>query len=323
MALNFQQNGSASMRRVLLVVLLVASLALATLYAREGENGPLHTVQNAVAGAVAPFKFAGAAVDDATSSMGDGLADLTADETSLTSLREENQQLRNLLSQADEYKQEAERLEGLLNLKNSYDIDGVAARVVGKSIEAYDQFITIDAGSADGVNTGMTVMGSSGVIGQVFRTTERTADVRLLTDSKSGAAALVQSSRAEGIVRGSLEGLLYLENIDETKVPQVGDVIVTSGLGGSYVRGLIIGTVVRVDTAAGNATGRIVVSPNDTAASLEEVLVVKSLNSEGALGNTAQNGGNANASGDAGTTDGDGDATQDGTNDDQEGGETS
>lgn len=154
----------------------------------------------------------------------------------------------------------------------------------------------------------MTVMGATGVVGQVKSTDARTCEVRLLTDQNSGAAAIIQSNRGEGIVRGSLEGLLYLENVDEANWPVVGDVIVTSGLGGSYVRGLIIGTVVRVDAAAGNATGRIVVKPNDTAASLSEVLVVRGLNSEGALGSTPQAGadGSGAAGGDTSGEDGDG-----------------
>ncbi|GKG90844.1 rod shape-determining protein MreC [Gordonibacter urolithinfaciens] len=308
MALNFQQSGSASAKRVLLVVLLVISLALATLYAREGEDGPLHAVQGAVAVAVGPFKFVGAAAGAGASSVGEGVENLTADESTLSGLRESNEELRRRLAEADEYKQEAERLEGLLDLKKSYDIDGVAARIVGKSVEAYNQTVTLDVGRDDGVESGMTVMGATGVVGQVRSTDARTCEVRLLTDQNSGAAAIIQSNRGEGIVRGSLEGLLYLENVDEANWPVVGDVIVTSGLGGSYVRGLIIGTVVRVDAAAGNATGRIVVKPNDTAESLSEVLVVRGLNSEGALGSTPQAGagGSGATGGDAAGENGDG-----------------
>ncbi|WP_417755167.1 rod shape-determining protein MreC, partial [Senegalimassilia anaerobia] len=104
-----------------------------------------------------------------------------------------------------------------------------------------------------------------------------TATVRLLTDPQSGAAAMVQSSRAEGILRGSLIGLLYLEDLDADAEVNVGDVIVTSGLGGSYARGLIIGTVVKVDAQQGDTSRRIVVSPNDSIDTLEDVLVVSSV----------------------------------------------
>ena len=88
---------------------------------------------------------------------------------------------------------------------------------------------------------------------------------------------MVQSSRAEGILRGSLVGLLYLEDLDADAEVNVGDVIVTSGLGGSYARGLIIGTVVKVDAQQGDTSRRIVVSPNDSINTLEDVLVVSSV----------------------------------------------
>ncbi len=274
MALNFQQKGSVFLRRVLLVAFLAASVALVTVYSREGDGGPLHVVQGAVSGAVAPLGFVGAAADSGAQDATNALADVTADESTLTGLREANAELRQLLSQADEYKLEAQRLQQLLDLKDTYDIDGVGARVIGKPAGAWDQSVTIDKGSADGVESGLTVMGTSGVVGQVVRASEHASTVRLLTDPNSGAAALVQSNRAEGIVRGSLEGLLYLEDLDADAQVNVGDVVMTSGLGGSYTSGLIIGTVVKVDSQLGDVSRRVVVSPNDQASSLEDVLVV-------------------------------------------------
>lgn len=274
MALKFQQNGSVLVRRVILVACLVLSLVFVTLYSREGESGPLHTLQNGVSGAVAPLTFVGASAGAGIDSAETGISDLTANANTLSELRDANAELVNLLAQADEYRQEAERLQALLDMKDAADIEGVGARVIGKSSTAWDQTVTIDCGSADGVDSGLTVMGSSGVVGQVIGTTEHTATVRLLTDPQSGAAAMIQSSRAQGIVRGSLEGLLYLEDLDVDTEVQVGDVVVTSGLGGSYTRGLTIGTVVKVEAQQDGATRRVVVSPNDAVTSLEEVIVV-------------------------------------------------
>ena len=273
MALNFQQKSSVFLRRVLLVALLVVSVALVAVYSREAQDGPLHTAQSAVSGVFAPIESVGGAVSAGAEGAAAGFGNLTADEGTLSGLRESNAELRQLLSQADEYKQEAERLQQLLNLKDTYDSDGVGARVIGKSTGAWSQTVVIDKGTADGVESGLTVMGTSGVVGQVFNASEHSAKVRLLTDPDSGAAALVQSSRLEGIVHGSLEGLLYLESVDADAAVNVGDVIVTSGLGGSYTKGLIIGTVVKVDSQ-GDASRRVVVSPNDEASALEEVLVV-------------------------------------------------
>ena len=268
MALNFQNNDAAPVRRILLIALLVASLALVTAYAYEGANGPLHTVQNAVGSLSAPFKFAGANAQAAVGNAAGALEDATASEQTLSALREQNAELTALVAKDEEIRQENERLRGLLDMQGTYEVSGVVAQVIGRSTDAWNQTVTINKGSADGVDPGLTVMGPNGVVGQVVSASSTTATVRLLTDPKSGAAALVQSNRAEGIVRGSLDGLLYLQNVDA-------DLVLTSGLGGSYVRGLLIGTVVKVEGSLGDAARTIVVSPNDTAQVMEDVLVVK------------------------------------------------
>lgn len=279
MALNFQERKPASVQRVVLIVLVVVSIACMTVYCREGESGPLHTVQNVVSGIVAPVESVGASAGAALEDASNAVDDATASDETLTALRERNAELTELVTQAEEYRQEAQRLQGLLDLSDTYDIDGVAARVIGRSTDAWNQTVTIDAGSDAGVEAGLTVMGPSGVVGQVISVSAGSSTVRLLTDPQSGAAAMVQSSRAEGVVRGSLSGVLYLENVDADVVLNVGDVVLTSGMGGSYTRGLLIGTVVRIDGNANDATRRVVVAPNEEASSFEEVIVVKSADS--------------------------------------------
>ena len=268
------------MRRVLLIGLIVASVVMMMVYGREGETGPLHTLQSAVSGAVSPLRIVGGSIESATSTVGDTVDNITADQSTLSGLREYNEQLVQQYSQMEEYKQEAQRLQKLLDLKDTYQIEGTGARVIGRSSEAWSQTVIINKGSDDGVSTGQTVMGTSGVVGQIVSTSSHTATVRLLTDPQSGAAAMVQSSRAEGILRGSLVGLLYLEDLDADAEVNVGDVVVTSGLGGSYARGLIIGTVVKVDAQQGDTSRRAVVSPNDAISTLEDVLVVSSVGSD-------------------------------------------
>ena len=268
-----QQSGSNT-RRIVFAVLLVISLVLATVYAREGENGPIHTVQGGVMSVTGQVGRVGAGIGGATQATGDALADATANPGTLTALREQNEQLRKLLSDTEEYRLEAERLRALLDMKQVSGVTGPTAHIIGRSANAWDQSITIDMGSADGVENGMTIMGATGVIGQVSNVSEKMSTVRLLSDPNSGAAVMIQSSRANGIVRGSLDGLLYLEDLEEDQIPQVGDVVVTSGLGGSYERGLIVGAVVSVNKTASNTTGSIIVTPNDEASMLEEVIVV-------------------------------------------------
>jgi rod shape-determining protein MreC len=274
MALNFQQQSPTPLSRVSLILAFVLSVGSLVLYQVEGISGPLHSLQSVVQASIAPLQSlvapAGAVIEDATNSTDDA----SLSEETQQSLRDQIAELTQRSVQGEEYRLENERLLGLLNLKDSYDIEGVAGRVIGRTTDAWNQTVTLDVGENDGVQTGLTVMGSSGVIGQVVSVAPSTCQVRLLTDPQSGCAALIQSTRAEGIVRGSLDGLLYLENIGADVNIQVGDVVLTSGLGGSYTRGLIIGTVVRVEGSAGNNTRKIVVMPNDTVTLLEEGLVV-------------------------------------------------
>ena len=268
--------------RVLLVVMLVLCVGISFVYIHEGQAGPFHAVKNALCSLTAPLMHASAQLESARAYASESLSDTLATSSKLSELQEENESLRAQLAEMEEYRQEAQRLESLLNISEKYSVDGITACVTGKTSEAYDQAVTLDAGSSDGVAVGQSVMGPNGVIGQIISTTEHSATVRLLSDPQSGVAVLLQATREEGVCVGSLEGLLYLENISEDANVQVGDVVVTSGLGGSYTRGLIVGRVVRIDQRQGESSRRIVVSPNEEAGPLQEVMIVSNVGSQGA-----------------------------------------
>ncbi len=269
-----QERRPIKLGPILCALLVVACVLMVVVYQREGATGPIHSVQAAIAGIVAPLQGPGEAVSSAVDDLGQAQSDGSADAETLSALKEQNAQLRNLLAQAEEYRLKAQDLENLLNLKDVYDIDGMGAHVIGRSTDSWNQTITLDIGETSGVKPGLTVMGAYGVIGQVASVSDKSCTVRLLTDPQSGVAALIQSNRAEGIVRGSLDGLLYLENVAADVSVEPGDVVLTSGLGGSYQRGLLIGSVVKVEGRAGDATRTIVVSPNDITHGYEDVIVV-------------------------------------------------
>ena len=269
-----KNKGPAIGSHVLLIVFLVVSIGCMSLYSNEGEDGGLHSMQRTVSGLVSPLKMAGSAVGSLGNGIMSSVDDIGADADTISELKRQNQELREMVSNLEEYRQEAQRLEELQKIKDTYSLDTLTCRVIGQSTDAWNRMITLDKGSADGIEAGMPVMGSSGVVGQVQRVSSYSCDVRLLQDPNSGAAVKIQSSRAQGVVRGSLEGLLYLEDVSSDVSVKVGDVVVTSGLGGSYYAGLMVGTVVRVDQGADTTERTIVVAPNDAAQVMEEVMVV-------------------------------------------------
>ena len=275
MALNQQRKSFSIGGPVLLIVLLALSLACVVLYAREGSgSGPVHSVQNAVSGIAAPFKFVGSFGGSLIEGAGTALADATASEAARESLREQNQQLSERASQLEAYIQKDRALQDALGLHDVYGYGTVDARVIGKSTDAYSRIVTIDKGANDGLANGLAVMGQSGLVGLVVQTTGSTSEVRLVGDAQSGVSAMVQSSRVEGVVNGSLAGTLSFEDMAADSTVEEGDVIITSGLDGRSRKGLIIGTVTQVEKNANGATVRATVAPNGDIGPMQDVRVV-------------------------------------------------
>lgn len=286
MALNLNDKripfGGQFNSTMLLVLLLVISLVLVVVYAREGEEGPLHTIQDSTSALSSPLSSIGAASSSLAASATASLEDLTADGQTMNQLQESNATLSQIVVELEEYRQEANRLESLIGLHDAYGFTSVAARVTGYSSDSYNRIITIDVGSASGVTEGLPVMGTTGVVGQVISVSTYSSQVRLLNDAQSGVAVMLQSSRSEGILSGSVEGVLYLEGVDEGVEVTEGEAVITSGLGGGYFRGLVIGTVSKVEQRQGDATRTIVITPNASFDNISEVLVVLGMSNNGA-----------------------------------------
>lgn len=271
----------------LLVVLLIVSAVLSSVYSNEESSGPVHSMQAGVGMVAAPLQFVGVGVAYAEDAAGDAIQNATASDSSYTQLRDENAQLKAQLAELQEYRGEAQRLQGLLDLSDKYDFKGVTGRVIGKGTDAWNRVVTLNVGSVSGVECGLPVVGGSGLVGQVIEVSPLTCRVRLISDPQSGVSVVLQSNRAEGVVRGSIAGLLYLEDLDTSTEVNVGDAVITSGLGGSYFRGVALGTVVNVINAAGTSDRTIVVEPFSSADPLEELTVVLSMESEGDLSGTS------------------------------------
>ncbi len=279
-----QQRPGIKVNRLVLIILLIVSLILCIQYSREEETGVLHRVQESVGSLYTPITSGGVSISESIDESVQESENSRATDEELSELEDEIAELQAQLALYEEYVAEAQRLQDLLDLVNMYDIQGTAARVIGRDSDSYSDVITASAGTNSGVEVGDTVIGSSSIIGQVISVSDETCEIRLITDQSSGVSVLLQSNREEGIVVGSLEGLLYLEDVDSSVSVQVGEVIISSGLGGSYIRGLLIGQVVQVTESVGDSSRQIVVSPNEDPSSVTEVFIVESMTSWGMAG---------------------------------------
>ena len=156
----------------------------------------------------------------------------------------------------------------------------VTAPVIARDPSGVLKTIVIGAGTDQGVRVDQVVLSEQGVVGRVSETGSNYAKVLLITDSASSVSALIQSSRASGIVRGQYGDTLVMEWILQSDPVKPGDVVVTAGLGlggelrSLYPKGLVIGTVVDVTKAEVSAYQRAVVAPAVDLRKLENVLIV-------------------------------------------------
>lgn len=263
------------------IVLCVISILLLMFYIREGESGPIHGVRSVVTTITSPVRYAGSVVASPFNALGNVFSNLTASQETLSDLKAQNEELTARVAELSEAQETASRLESLLGLQSTYNLESTAARIIGESSDAWSRTVTIDKGSADGFAINMPVCNSAGVIGQIIEVSANTSTVRLITDENSGVSAMVQSTRAQGILQGQPDGTLRLEYVTTDADVQEGDIIVTSGIGGVYPKGLPLGTVSTVVREENATYYTITVTPasSDTENN-EEVLVITSLTSD-------------------------------------------
>ena len=134
--------------------------------------------------------------------------------------------------------------------------------------------VVIDIGAEIGLLPDMPVVTGRGLVGRLVAVESGYSEVMLINDSRSAVAALVQRTRAAGLVKGQIDGTLVMDNISRDAEIEVGDIIITSGLGGVFPQGIIVGQVrevIRTDTAMFK---QAVITPSADLPNLEVVLVV-------------------------------------------------
>jgi rod shape-determining protein MreC len=190
-------------------------------------------------------------------------------------LLEENRKLLASIVHLREAELENQRLRTLLSLNEQFSLSSVTARVISKDVSTEFRAIRINRGTSSGVEKDMAVINSEGVVGRVMRVDSESADVVTLLDLLSAVDALVQRSRVRGIVEGKTEEVCQLKFALRTDDIQVGDLLVTSGLGGIFPRGIPVGSVSSVVKKEYGITQTVEVRPAVDFSRVEEVLVIK------------------------------------------------
>ena len=199
----------------------------------------------------------------------------------LTDLRSENERLRSRLAQLEEenlqYREAlvaSDRLERIDKMRGETDLPMLPAEVASRELSPWYRSLLIDRGRSNDVHAGMPAVTEDGVVGLVTAASPHAARVMLLLDRQSAVDGMVQRSRARGIVRGIGTEELEFEYTAGSGDVQVGDTVMTSGLGGVYPKGLRIGEVVSATSEGSRLLQRARVRPAADFGRLEQLFVV-------------------------------------------------
>jgi rod shape-determining protein MreC len=157
-----------------------------------------------------------------------------------------------------------------VNPENRY----VAASVIGRDPSPFVKYVMINRGSDDGLRRGMPVVTQQGLVGRVAAVTAGAARVQLITDPASSVNIRIEPSRAQAILLGSITGELSLDMVPQSTEIKIGDLVLSSGLGGNYPANILIGQIVSVRRRDTDLFQSAAVQPVVDFSNLEIVLVI-------------------------------------------------
>lgn len=274
----------AARRRLVAGVLVVASLAMITVYFRESDDGVMHSVQDAGATALQPFETG---ADRLVAPFRDAwgyVADLRSAKADADRYRAELERVRAQYLQFADAPQRVRELEGLLAFQRSKrfpdDYTTVAAEVISDPLNPHQQQIVIEAGYNAGIRRGYPVVVRAGLVGHVTKVSSDTARIMLITDPQSTVSAYDVRTEAYGGIRGRGAGkTLLLDRVPKEEVVEEGHMVATSGrrylkLPSLFPRNIGVGKVVSVTHTDTDFFPTVQVRPFVDFSSLGSVLVL-------------------------------------------------
>jgi rod shape-determining protein MreC len=186
----------------------------------------------------------------------------------------DNRRLLNEIASFQEIARENDRLRKLVDFNAPLEGKKIVAQVIAEDVSPEFRMIRINKGTKQGVQTGMAVIALEGVVGRVIRSLSDYADVLSLLDSSSAIDALVQRNRVRGVVEGQGGQTLSMKYLRRTDDVQEGDLIIASGIGGLFPKGLTIGKVISVKKKNFGISQTVEVAPAADFNRLEEVTVI-------------------------------------------------
>ena len=167
-----------------------------------------------------------------------------------------------------------ERIKKLQGANKNGKVKSLTALVIGRDSTQWSKMIFIDKGTDDGIRGNVAVVTDAGIVGHIIHSTATTSKVLLITDSRSAVDSLFQNTRVTGVSTGTGEDLCEIKFVPIDAELKVGDRVISSGLGGIFPKGRMVGTVVEVAKRKQELFQDVVVAPSVDLSRLEDVLVL-------------------------------------------------
>ncbi len=254
----------------ILIFLLALSLISANLHSRENMS----FFESLVVGITSPVQKVVRGIIEGMGNVWRGYFSLVGAQKENEALKRELHELKLKVNRLREADLANQRLRALLNFKKSIATPLLPAELVAFDPSGWFQTILIDKGSNDGVAQDMAVVSAEGLMGRVIGVSSRHAKVLLIVDANSAVDALIQRSRVRGVLVGLGRDLCLLKYVQRNEDVQVGDRVISSGMGGVFPKGLLLGTVQEVVRGSSGLFQRVEVEPAANFSRLEEVMVV-------------------------------------------------
>ena len=264
---------------VLVVALFVQVVGLAVQVKRTTDTESSRLIRVWAVNAVTPFEKALVRMQHSLGGVWTNYVYLRGVRAENRALKEELDRVRLEQVRLSEDAAQARRLQGLLAFREQFISQTVPAQVIGSSGSEQSRAVYIDKGEKDGIKSDMAVITPTGVVGKVLRVFGSTSLVLLISDQTSGMGAILENSRLQGIVRGSVTGETMLEKVMSDEPVKAGERIITSGGDHVFPKGMPVGTVAQVNRGS-DSFWNIRLKPSADLNRLEEVLVITKLDSK-------------------------------------------
>lgn len=262
-------------RRVaVFLVLVLFTLVLLSSQSRSADRRNVGIIGQAILTILLPVQAGMVRIADGISGMWERFTEIGRLRVENARLRAQVEALNREVARLREQATAAQRLERLLDLRAQVSYNGLAGRVIGRDPSRWFSTVVIDRGSRDGVTRNAPVVTPEGVVGRVIEVTPFASRVLLIVDARSAVGVLVQRSRDAAVVEGQGTDRLHLLYLSRAAQVEAEDLLVTSGLGGVFPRGLLVGRIMSVKREEGALLQEAEVEPAAQLGRLEEVLIL-------------------------------------------------